>query len=399
MTISEAWEDKEDIQKATSSRAMLADLPTDQEYWNGTREVEFVDMNGNLQVHVDALTEEEKKLYLDNAKSRANLCVHVSQELLIPMLTAGGTTQKSLYLMKQWFEENYAEVEAEESLQDLTREFNALHPGNFEHAMFYLGNIDNCNARLVKVDATGKYMMDDLQLINTVLSKILDNKDGKMAEMWAPFQVKYREQGRIAGTTWVEFKKHLTREWKQIGSPSGGKSTGKALNVSTPGSAYYPFKCNWCDKAGHKAQNCHDRLAGKPKTKKNGRGGGGGGGKSNAKSSNQGQISSGNKQKKDLSHIKCYKNCGEMDHYKNKCPKEKQESANNVKVVLMVKCAKITENEAFEFVAYTTKQDHSIKTDSLYCKECKDPKDSVHDQSSESLSVKVQSDTKIESPK
>jgi hypothetical protein len=66
-------------------------------------------------------------------------------------------------------------------LQDLTHEFNALHPGDFEHVMFYLGNINNCNARLAKVDATGKYMMDDLQLINAVLAKIPDNKDGKIA--------------------------------------------------------------------------------------------------------------------------------------------------------------------------------------------------------------------------
>jgi hypothetical protein len=42
-------------------------------------------VNGNLQVHVDDLTKEQKKLYLDNAKSRAKLCVHVSEELLIPM--------------------------------------------------------------------------------------------------------------------------------------------------------------------------------------------------------------------------------------------------------------------------------------------------------------------------
>ena len=322
MTIFEAWEDKEDIRRATSSAAMLIDLPTDQEYWDGSRQVEFTDANGNQQVNVIDLTEDEKKLYLDNAKSRAKLCVHVADKLLIPMLTAGGTEKKSMYLMKQWFEENYAEVEAEELLQDLTREFNALHPGDFEHAMFYLGNIDNCNARLARVDITGKYMMDDLQMINAVLSKIPDNKDGKMAEKWAPFQAKYREQGRITGTTWVDFKKHLTREWKQIGSPSGVKSTGKALNVSTPGSAYFPFKCNWCGKVGHKAQNCPDRLAGKPKAKQNGRGGGGGGGgKFSAKSSNQSPSSSGNKQKTDLSHIKCY-NCGEMGHYKNKCPSQ-----------------------------------------------------------------------------
>jgi hypothetical protein len=71
-------------------------------------------------------------------------------------------------------------VEAEKSLQDLTCEFNMLHPGDFEHAMFYLGNLDNINARLAKVDATGRYMMDDIQLINAVLSKIPNNKDGKM---------------------------------------------------------------------------------------------------------------------------------------------------------------------------------------------------------------------------
>jgi hypothetical protein len=37
MTIFEAWEDKEDIQRATLSQAMLADLPTDQEYWDGSQ--------------------------------------------------------------------------------------------------------------------------------------------------------------------------------------------------------------------------------------------------------------------------------------------------------------------------------------------------------------------------
>jgi hypothetical protein len=92
MTIFEAWEDKEDIRRATSSRAMLDDLPTDQEYWDGTRQFEFIDVNGDPQIRGDALTDEEKKLYLNNAKSRAKLCVHVSKELLFPMLTAGGPT-------------------------------------------------------------------------------------------------------------------------------------------------------------------------------------------------------------------------------------------------------------------------------------------------------------------
>jgi hypothetical protein len=40
-----------------------------------------------------------------------------------------------------------------------------------------------------------------------------------------------------------------------------------------------------------------------------------------------------------------------------------------------------------------------METDSLYCKACKDAKNSVHNRGSESLSGKVQSDTKNESPK
>jgi hypothetical protein len=65
----------------------------------------------------------------------------------------------------------------------------------------------------------------------------------------------------------------------------------------------------------------------------------------------------------------------------------------------MVKCAKIDKNEDFQFVASTTKWGRPMETDSLYCKACKSTEDSVHGQNSESLLVKVQSDTKIESPK
>jgi Zinc knuckle len=184
----------------------------------------------------------------------------------------------------------------------------------------------------------------------------------------------------------------LTREWKQIGSPSRGKSTGKALNVSTPGSAYFPFKCNHCDKAGHKAQNCPDRLAGRPKEKK--RGGGRVGSKP---SSNQGNSLSGNKPKKDLSHIKCH-NCNERGHYKNKCPKLKQETANNVEVALMVKVVEYSGNDGFGSVATTTECGHGDETDPLYCISCADSEDSVHACNVESLSVNIESDSKIESP-
>ena len=119
MTIFEAWEDKEDVRRATTDSTQQDDLPTKQEYWDGSREVETVDLQGNVVVVDVPLTDEQKKIYLDNAKSKAKLCVHVSSKLLQPMLTAS-ELKDSVYQMKQWFEENYAEVEVEESLQDLT---------------------------------------------------------------------------------------------------------------------------------------------------------------------------------------------------------------------------------------------------------------------------------------
>jgi hypothetical protein len=82
--------------------------------------------------------------------------------------------------MKQWFKENYGDVKVEESLQDLIRELIELHPSDHEHAMFYSGKIDNCNARLAKID--DRYKKDDLELIIAALSKIPDNNDSRTSE-------------------------------------------------------------------------------------------------------------------------------------------------------------------------------------------------------------------------
>jgi hypothetical protein len=126
--------------------------------------------DGTVQVVVEALTDEQNKLYLDNAKSKNKLSVHVSADILEPMLMAGGP-KNAVYMMKQWFEENFGDAKVEDSLQDLIREFNELHPSNHEHAMFYIGKIDNVNARLAKIN--DRYKKDDLELIIAVLSSYL----------------------------------------------------------------------------------------------------------------------------------------------------------------------------------------------------------------------------------
>jgi hypothetical protein len=77
--------------------------------------------------------------------------------------------------------------------------------------------------------------------------------------------------------------------------------------------------------------NCPDRLAGKPKMKKNGNKGGKGGNKSSGDGSGK-----SNKKKKDLSHIECY-NCHEKSHYKNKMPKLIGDKVSNIEVVLNVR--------------------------------------------------------------
>jgi predicted PolB exonuclease-like 3'-5' exonuclease len=188
---------------------------------------QVVDANNVKHVVQEALTDKEKKkLYQDNCKSRNKLSLHVGKDLLEPMLMVGGPKQ-SVWLMKQWFEKNYGDARREDTLQDLIKQFNELHPGDFTEAMLYIGKVDSLNTHFMKIDA--RYQKTDLELIIAMLMKIPDNKDSKMS-VWDPFQAEYLKEGMMANTTWMNFKQHLTRERKQVGSPSGGKPpVGKAV--------------------------------------------------------------------------------------------------------------------------------------------------------------------------
>jgi hypothetical protein len=183
MTMFKGWEDKEDTWRSTSLEALVEQLPTTQKYWNGWRESREVDEDGDENVIHVPLTDKEKQLYKDNAKSRNKLSLYVRKDILELMLTAGGPKQ-SVWLIKQWFEQNYGDARREDTLQDLIRQFNELHPGDFTEAMLYIGKVDSLNTCLGKIEA--KYMKSDLELIIMTLTKIPDNKDGKTS-VWGPF--------------------------------------------------------------------------------------------------------------------------------------------------------------------------------------------------------------------
>ena len=187
------------------------------------------------------LTDKEKQLYKDNAKSMNKLSLYVGKDILEPMLMTGGPKQ-SVWLIKQWFERHYGDGRREDTLRDLICQFNELHPGDYTEAMLYIGKVDSLNICLGKIE--GRYMKSDPELIIATLTKIPDNKDGKMS-VWGPFQAEYHKEGAM-NTAWLHFKNHLTREWKQIGAPSGGKPVNKALNIQTPGGECSPFPCHHC---------------------------------------------------------------------------------------------------------------------------------------------------------
>jgi hypothetical protein len=188
MLLFEVWEDKEDVRAATTID-MVDELPSEDEYLDGERTRETIAPDGTIREVVTNLTRAEKKLYKDNAKSRSKLLMHVSTDIRELMTTAGGE-KNSVFLMKRWFEDNFAEVTASDSLQDLNRKLNELHPGDYDHAMFYLGKLDALNVRLGKVEPQGKYKLDELQLKTVVLSKLPDGGNNG-PDKWGSFQADY----------------------------------------------------------------------------------------------------------------------------------------------------------------------------------------------------------------
>jgi len=120
------WEKKKKV-TYISSIDKTDELPTTEEYDRGTKRL--VDENG--QEADVALTDAEKKLFEDNATVMCKLLECVCDELLVPMQVAGGENE-SVYRVKQWLEEQYGEVEAEDTLKDLREKLNDLHPTDFE---------------------------------------------------------------------------------------------------------------------------------------------------------------------------------------------------------------------------------------------------------------------------
>jgi hypothetical protein len=172
--------------------------------------------------------------------------------------------------------------------------------------------------------------------------------------------------------------------------------------------------------------NCLDRLAGKPKTKKNGNKGG----KRGKRGSGDSRNKSNRKNKKDLSEIECC-NCHEKGHYKNKCPKLKDAKAANVKVALNIQVVnsadhgvhnsnacnanacngKSPHGQVCKRMAKVAKKtwinnpkcDQMIDPWFLYCLECSDAEESVNSEGVESVSSNIESvhdcQSKIDSSK
>ena len=316
LLVFEAWEDSKEIRAATSVDR-VNDMPTIQEGWAGTKA--GTDATGNaVQV---PLTDEEKKLRKDNDASRGKMMRYVDQTLRQPMDTAGGP-KKSVWLMKQWLKQNFGVVTAADSLQELNEKKTKLHPGDYKECMFYLSKLEDLNNKLGAIESTGKYKLDELELKTEVLAKIPDGGN------WASFKAEYRKKDSLSGTSWADFKDHLTREWLSQKSPSGGTSTGKALTIQVPGSAYFPYDCGWCGVKGHKLANCPEKKAGKPKVAKSGW--------NEKKHAKNGSAA---KSKGPKNGGVCF-NCNKTGHFARDCKEPKKEKTDQAReVVLMAKTA------------------------------------------------------------
>ena len=149
------WEESKEI-AYISMRDRTADLPTMVEIDQGTWLRRDPDPPGLM---VDTpLTDDDKKRYKDNAMAMSKLTQCVSDELLTPLMTAAGD-RKSVWHVKQWLETNYAEVSAEDSLQELQAQLRDCRPSDYEEAMFYLAKLEDINSRMARVGAN--YQLDE----------------------------------------------------------------------------------------------------------------------------------------------------------------------------------------------------------------------------------------------
>jgi len=310
----ELWETKKKVAYA-STIDRTEDLPTDQEYHQGYKEEVTTNEDGDEEIDQVRLTDAQKKLYEDNATALNKISSCVSDELLVPMMVEAGD-KKSVWKIKKWLEKNYAEVRAQDSLKDLQKRLDELHPSDYEEAMFYLAQVEDINARLKKVG--DRYSLDELQLKLEVLKKLPDVSDDNPQEKWSSFQSAYRKDDALSNTSWSDFKSHLTTEWKVIGAPnniSGSKKAGKALQTMTDaGSKWFPGRCSHCGRKGHKKANCRDKD--KPKSELQNK-------ESKASGSNDGATKTEDR--------KCFK-CKKPGHLIKDCPEWKRDNKAGNKV-------------------------------------------------------------------
>ena len=305
------WEKSKKVSYATSSDK-TNELITSEQYETGKKTV-IAEDGTSSEVNI---TNNDRKLYEANATS-LNKMIQCMSDNLVEATTLVAGEKESAWLVKQWLDENYGQVTAEDSIKSLEDEWNEVNPSNFEQALFYISKLEDINNRLGKIEAqgvVGKYKKDELQLKIQVLSHLKNLDDNG----WAAFLSEYRKKNALNSTSWKDFKHHLITQWKDVGKPTKdgkGDKTGKALHVTAQGGKYFPYKCNHCGKKGHKARFCPDKD--KPKDELQGK-----------------STSKKNPSKSGLANKICF-GCKKKGHLIKDCPELKKE-AEKVEVALMV---------------------------------------------------------------
>lgn len=147
--------------------------------------------------------------------------------------------------------------------------------------------------------------------------------DGTTTDQWASFNAAYHEKNEQRYMSLDDFAYHR----ESFGSPlSGGTKTGQALNAQVFGSAYFPRDCGWCGEQGHKASNCQEKRAGKPKTAK-------------IRRNNKKRIKDESKRKSPKNGGLCF-NCCKGNHFASDCKEPRKEKTEQPReVVQTVKTA------------------------------------------------------------